>query len=50
MLRAYQFGINIRDLAFFDVGEIIDLMIESGNDNAEYPTLATQDDINNLFS
>jgi len=32
------------DLDLLDVGMILDIMIESGNDSAEYETVATQED------
>lgn len=37
-------GLTFADFDHIETGEIIDLMIESGNDDYEYPELATQED------
>lgn len=37
-------GLHIADLEALDYGMVLDMMVEAGNDNAEYKTLATQDD------
>ena len=44
MLRCYQLGLSIDDIAAFDYGQIVDLLIEHANDNEEYSDLASQDD------
>ena len=46
MLRCVQLGISIRDLDVLTVGTVLDMMTESGNDDAKYAQLATQDDFN----
>ena len=33
------------DLDFFEYGEILDLIIEKGNDGEKYDRIATQEDI-----
>lgn len=40
---------RIADLEFFDMGDIIDLIIERGNDNCEYDYVANQKDIDKLL-
>ena len=44
ILRAYQLGLSIDDLDNLEYGAVVDLMIESSNDNCEYRQLATQED------
>lgn len=44
MLRCLQIGLRVEDLDLIDEGLAIDMMIEAGNDSAEYKILATQDD------
>jgi len=44
MLRCFQMGIHIDELDDMDSGLIMDMITESGNDNCEYPEIATQDD------
>lgn len=44
MLRCVQIGVSIRDLDLLTVGMIIDMYVESQNDEYEYPDLAGQDD------
>ena len=39
-----QLGLSIADLDYLDEGDVLDMMIEAGNDGYKYPTLATQDD------
>lgn len=43
-LRAVQIGLKLSDLDSLSMGELFDLITEAGNDNYEYPELATQDD------
>lgn len=44
MLRAFQTGLNMSDLEQLNYGDVIDMMIESANDSAEYKQVATQED------
>lgn len=44
MLRCFQMGLHMADLEELEYGEVIDMMTEAENDNAEWRTLATQDD------
>ena len=44
MLRAVQLGLRLSDLEEITIGELIDMIIESANDQCDYPTKATQDD------
>ena len=37
-------GLHMADLERLNQGDVIDMMIEAGNDNYEYKTLATQED------
>lgn len=45
MLRCLQLGLRIEDLDYLDEGIITDMIIESGNDQCEYPVLASKEDI-----
>lgn len=47
MLRAIQAGLSLTDLDFLEYGEVLDLIIESGNDHCEYDRIAGPDD--NMF-
>jgi len=44
MLRAVQVGLSLADLDYLDYGELIDILTESGNDQENYPEIATQSD------
>lgn len=44
ILRALQLGLRLSDLDQITVGDLVDLIIESGNDEYEYPVKATQED------
>lgn len=44
MLRAKQMGLSIADMEEIEEGFIVDMMVESGNDNFEYKEVANQDD------
>lgn len=44
LLRAYQLGLRLDDLSNLSYGMVMDMMVEHGNDNAEYTQLATQAD------
>ena len=48
MLRTIQVGLQLADLDFLEYGQVIDLLIEAGNDDYEYDELATQEDIDRL--
>ena len=45
MLRVCEAGIPISCLDFFEVGEILDILIEHGNDGEHYNTIASQEDM-----
>jgi hypothetical protein len=42
--RALQAGLRISDLERLSVGMVISILIEAGNDGADYDYLPTQDD------
>ena len=44
MLRCFQIGLSMSDLEQLNYGDVLDMMIEHGNDNCEYRTLASQED------
>ena len=44
MLRCLELGVSPSHLPYFDYGEIVDLLIERGNDGEEYDYVATQSD------
>lgn len=44
MLRCLQIGLSLSDLDCIDYGMVMDMVIESGNDNCEYKQLASQED------
>lgn len=44
LLRCFQLGLNVYDLDRLDIGLIMDVMIESGNDAEKYDYIATQED------
>lgn len=48
LLRCSQIGIPIADLEFLSIGMVYDMLTEKQNDDYEYPTLATQSDIDKL--
>ena len=37
-------GLHMSDLECFSYGEVLDLMVESGNDSHEYSYIATKED------
>lgn len=43
-LRAFQIGLHMADLEELNYGDVMDMMIESANDSAEYKEVATQED------
>lgn len=44
ILRAVQVGLHVNDLDALDMGDVMDIITESSNDNAEYKQLANQAD------
>ena len=44
LLRCYQIGLRVSDLAYLEMGMVVDLFIESGNDGENCRQLATQED------
>lgn len=44
MLRCFQAGLHMSDLEQLNYGDVLDMFIESANDNVEYKALATQED------
>lgn len=44
MLRAKQMGLSIADMEQLEEGFILDMIIESNNDNCEYKEIANQSD------
>ena len=44
LLRAVQMGLALGDLDRLEVGTVLDMMMESANDNCKYDQIATQDD------
>ena len=44
VLRAIQVGLSLADLDYLDYGELVDILTESTNDQADYPEVATQND------
>lgn len=41
-------GLSINDLENLDQGAIMDMIVESSNDNCEYDIVATQSDYDNF--
>lgn len=48
-LRCKQLGFTLYELFDLDYGEVVDVMIESANDQAKYDYKATQADFDNAF-
>ena len=44
LLRAAQVGLHLAELDALDFGDVIDIVTESANDNAEYKQVASQAD------
>ena len=44
LLRCYQIGLRVSDLFFLDVGDVMDMLTESGNDQEQWDYIATQED------
>jgi len=45
LLRCVEVGISIADLDLLTIGMVHDMWTEKGNDQYEYPVLASQDDM-----
>ncbi len=45
LLRAVQMGLSVNDMENLDEGMIIDMLIESVNDTADYNNMASQEDM-----
>lgn len=48
LLRVIQCGFRVADLKDLSMGLVRDVFVESGNDNYDYPVMATAEDINRL--
>ena len=48
VLRAKQLGLTLNELDELDEGFVLDLIIESGNDNETYQRVASQSDFDNF--
>ena len=48
MLRCAELGLSDEALAGMSMGMVYDLLIEKGNDQENYPYMATQDDFDNF--
>ena len=46
LLRCKQLGLSMQELELLTIGLIDDMFIEKGNDDFDYPSLATQEDFN----
>lgn len=44
-LRCIQLGLRIEELEMLDEGFITDMIVESANDDCEYASIATKEDI-----
>ena len=44
LLRVFQMGLRMSDLEQLNYGDVLDMMIEYGNDSCEYREIATQAD------
>lgn len=49
LLRAVQLGIPIRDLELLTIGMLNDMYAEAENDTLDWPTLATQEDMDRML-
>lgn len=49
LLRAKQLNLSLDDLAFLEQWQVIDMIIESGNDHYDYPIKGTKKDFERLF-
>lgn len=49
MLRMKEMNISADEMEMFTIGEIVDMVVEHGNDYEEWDTRATQEDIDRLM-
>lgn len=49
LLRAVQLGIPLRDLGQITIGMLNDMYAEAANDTLDWPTLATQEDMDRML-
>lgn len=49
LLRAVQLRIPIRDLELLTIGMLNDMYAEAANDHLDWPTLATQEDMDRML-
>lgn len=48
MLRCAETGIAIGDLEYLSIGSVLDIFTEKANDDYNYSTMATQEDMDRL--
>lgn len=44
LLRCLQVGLRVSDLFYLEVGEVMDMLTEKGNDEEKWDYVATQED------
>lgn len=44
LLRCYQIGLRVSDLFFLEIGDVMDMLTETGNDQETWDYIATQED------
>lgn len=49
LLRAVQLGVPLRDLELLTIGMLNDMYAEAENDTLDWPTLATQEDMDRML-
>lgn len=49
MLRCKELNLSFEDMCYITPGEVLDMLIERGNDSAEWPLQATQEDIDRMM-
>ena len=49
LLRAVKLGIPLRDLDLITIGMLNDMYAEAANDELDWPTLATQEDMDRML-
>lgn len=48
LLRCCEIGLSMQDLAELSFGLVVDMFTEKSNDDAEYDTVATQNDFDSF--
>ena len=48
-LRAKELGFELEELSLISLGFLYEILTEKSNDSFDYPTEATQEDINAFF-